>query len=340
MKQEAIGIAEFVKGVIDNGQVDQGEILILSPRRQFGYKVRDELKGMNVESLCLFSQKELEGNPKKLPKSRAQEAFTILTLLACPEDHVALRCWCGFGSPDLRTGAWSRIRKYRAESELSLFEVAEKVRCKDIGSARDKAHDKQIRERLNLLKDKLDSYSPLNGEELVDTLFPKNDSDFAQIRNALPKDLDCDADAEAILKVLRTNIVHPDLPTDVDRVRIMSLHKSKGLTVDLVIVLGCIEGLIPDLSDVSSAEDLIDTLEEDRRLFYVAITRARKILVLSSVTWLPTRLAQDMRIDAPDDGPVYRTITSSFIDDLGPTCPDPVHGTKLMQEFQEFAAES
>ena len=340
MNPEAKGIAEFTKGHIDMGHVDAGEILILSPRRQFGYKVRDELERMNVETHCLFSQKELEGNPKKLAKSRAQEAFTILTLLACPEDHVALRCWCGFGSPDLRSGAWSRMRKYRAESELSLFEVAEKVRCKDIGSARDKASDKQIRERLNLLKDKLDSYAQLSGEELIDALFPNDDSDFAQIRNALPKDLECDADAEAILTVLRNNIVHPELPTDVDRVRIMSLYKSKGLTADLVIVLGCIEGLIPDLSDVTSPDQFYSTLEEERRLFYVAITRARESLVLSSVTWLPTNLARRMKIKVDGEPAVYKTITSKFVNELGSTCPEPINGAKLIQQFQDFAGGS
>ena len=331
MKQEGKGIAEFVKGLIDNGQVDAGRILILSPRRQFGYKVRDELESMNVQTLCLFSEKELEGNPKNLPKSRAQQAFTLLTLLADPEDHVALRCWCGFGSDDLRSGAWSRIREYCKENELSLFEAAEKVLRKDMGSS----HDRWIRDRLRKLKEKLELLAPSNGIELVDTLFPKNDEDFTQIRNALPEDLDCDADAKEILKVLGTNIVQPELSSDVDRVRIMSLYKSKGLTADLVIVLGCIEGLSPDLSDAATSEERNRALEEERRLFYVAITRARKFLVLSSVTWLRTRLAQNMRIDAPDDSPVYRTITSSFIHELGPTCPDPIHGTKLMQEFAE-----
>ena len=336
MNPEANGIAEFAKRAIDLGHVVAGEILILSPRRQFGYKLRDELERMNVETHCLFSQKELEGNPKTVLKNRAQEAFTILTLLACPEDHVALRCWCGFGSPDLRSGAWSRMRKYCAESELSLFEVAELVRCKDIGSARDIAHDKQIRERLNLLKEKLDSYAKLNGQELVDALFPTGDTDFAQMRHALPEELECDADAQQILAVLRKNIVQPELPTDDDRVRIMSLYKSKGLTADLVIVLGCIEGLIPDIADVTTPKEMYCTLEEERRLFYVAITRARKYLILSSVSWLPTNLARRMRINVEGHPAVYKTMTSTFVGELGRTCPDPIEGKKLLQHFEEF----
>lgn len=337
MNPEAKGIAEFVKRLINMGHVDAGETLILSPRRQFGYKVRDELEGMNVDTNCLFTQKELEGNAKKPAKYSAQEAFTILTLLARPEDHVALRCWCGFGSSDLRSGAWARMRKYCAESGLSLFEVAEKVRCKDIGSARDQAHDRVIRERLNLLKEKLDSYAQLNGQELVEALFPKNETDFAQIRQAIPDEFECEAGAQEILDVLRKNIVQPELPTNDDRVRIMSLHKSKGLTAHLVIVLGCIEELIPDLSDTECLQQRKIKLEEQRRLFYVAITRARKFLILSSVIWLPTNLAKRMKIEVEDDPAVYRTIASKFIGELGPAWPDSILGTKLMQEYDEFA---
>jgi superfamily I DNA/RNA helicase len=37
-------------------------------------------------------------------------------------------------------------------------------------------------------------------------------------------------------------ITQPELPTDVECVRVMSLHKSKGLTADFVVVADCIEG--------------------------------------------------------------------------------------------------
>jgi hypothetical protein len=70
----------------------------------------------------------------------------------------------------------------------------------------------------------------------------------------------------------------------------MSLHKSKGLTANLVVVADCIEGLIPRVDrDVPQAgQDR--QLREQRRLFYVALTRTRQVLVLSSVA----RMAKDV----------------------------------------------
>ena len=56
--------------------------------------------------------------------------------------------------------------------------------------------------------------------------------------------------------------------------RIMSLHKSKGLSSPVVVIAGCIEGLLltaPD-QDKSPQEQQAD-LEEQRRLLYVGLAR-------------------------------------------------------------------
>lgn len=59
-------------------------------------------------------------------------------------------------------------------------------------------------------------------------------------------------------------------------VSLMTIHKSKGLEFDTVFVIGCNEGILPSFSK-KGAE-----LEEDRRVFYVAITRAKQRLYLYS----------------------------------------------------------
>ncbi|HLK40479.1 MAG TPA: UvrD-helicase domain-containing protein [Polyangiaceae bacterium] len=70
-------------------------------------------------------------------------------------------------------------------------------------------------------------------------------------------------------------------------VTLSTLHGSKGLEFDTVFLIGCEEGYLPhartldvratDVADRSGADDL----EEERRLFYVGVTRARERLVLS-----------------------------------------------------------
>jgi DNA helicase-2/ATP-dependent DNA helicase PcrA len=62
-----------------------------------------------------------------------------------------------------------------------------------------------------------------------------------------------------------------------DAVQLMTVHASKGLEFDAVFITGLEEGLFPHENSMND----FDGLEEERRLMYVAITRARKRLYLS-----------------------------------------------------------
>lgn len=64
---------------------------------------------------------------------------------------------------------------------------------------------------------------------------------------------------------------------DPNHVKLMTIHSSKGLEFDEVFIVGLEENLFPSQMSVSDRNDL----EEERRLFYVAVTRARKYLTLS-----------------------------------------------------------
>lgn len=65
-------------------------------------------------------------------------------------------------------------------------------------------------------------------------------------------------------------------------VRLMTLHGAKGLEFDTVFVIGLEEGILPHVRSLENLEEL----EEERRLFYVGITRARQKLF---VTWAKNR---------------------------------------------------
>lgn len=62
-----------------------------------------------------------------------------------------------------------------------------------------------------------------------------------------------------------------------DYVTLMSVHAAKGLEYDAVFVVGLEENIFPSFQSLESP----DAIDEERRLFYVAITRARKLLCLS-----------------------------------------------------------
>ncbi|MBS2020148.1 MAG: UvrD-helicase domain-containing protein [Deltaproteobacteria bacterium] len=66
-------------------------------------------------------------------------------------------------------------------------------------------------------------------------------------------------------------------------VTLATLHGSKGLEFDYVFLIGCEEGLIPHMRtlEVRATDATVQDVEEERRLFYVGVTRARKHLELT-----------------------------------------------------------
>ncbi|HIA38395.1 MAG TPA: hypothetical protein EYN86_02630 [Planctomycetes bacterium] len=65
--------------------------------------------------------------------------------------------------------------------------------------------------------------------------------------------------------------------TEAEKVSLMTIHSAKGLEFDKVAVVGNEEGLFPHARSFEDPKGL----EEERRLFYVALTRARKEIMLT-----------------------------------------------------------
>ncbi|MCA9750848.1 MAG: UvrD-helicase domain-containing protein [Gemmatimonadetes bacterium] len=93
-----------------------------------------------------------------------------------------------------------------------------------------------------------------------------------------------------------------DVDEDVPRVTLMTLHNAKGLEFPVVFISGAEEGLFPN----ARSADEPGGLEEERRLFYVGLTRARERV---SVLWASSRRKWD--------GVSY-TVPSRFLDEIDP----------------------
>ena len=266
-------------------------VLVLAPRREFGYLERDQLRTLGVSAHSFFSEEILEGDPKDLSDCKAQCVLSLLMLLANREDRVALRTWCGFGSNNLNANAWAKLREYCEKQDLAPWDTLERLQSGTIAIA----YTKPLVERFRLLNIELARLENLRGENLISAVFPADQEwadPFVELKSVIG---DEEFGAKDLVALIQRNATQPELPTDVDYVRVMSLHKSKGLTADMVVVVGCLEGLVPFIDWEDSQVEQTRSLEEQRRLFYVAITRARKTLVLSSVTLLPTKSAYRMR---------------------------------------------
>ena len=104
-----------------------------------------------------------------------------------------------------------------------------------------------------------------------------------------------------------------DDPNDKDRVSLMTIHQAKGLEYPYVFITGLEENLFPSYMSIGSRTDL----EEERRLFYVALTRAEKRVTISYAEsryrWGQLTLAEPSRfIDEIDEVFVERPARSNW----------------------------
>lgn len=85
-------------------------------------------------------------------------------------------------------------------------------------------------------------------------------------------------------------------------ITLMTIHMAKGLEFDRVYVAGCCEGLLPHSRSLDTPEEQ----EEERRLLYVAMTRARRLLTLTFYD-VPSRFL----FEIPKDTCVFESFVSS-----------------------------
>ncbi|RYX95212.1 MAG: DNA helicase II [Comamonadaceae bacterium] len=110
------------------------------------------------------------------------------------------------------------------------------------------------------------------------------DPDAPVLDEALPEMLAPDAETGETLSPLAAFLTHAALESGdnqaqagQDAVQLMTVHSSKGLEFDCVFITGLEDGIFPHENSLSDRGGI----EEERRLMYVAITRARKRLYLS-----------------------------------------------------------
>ena len=335
--QEAAGLAKVIGESITTGRVNAGKVLVLAPNRVFANPIRDGLQDAGIPAESLFREKELDGSRGENGNPKAEEALTLLTLAAAPEDLVALRCWCGLSAvTSFGCGAWRRVREHCDSTGSPVVEVLADVRD---GGLR-WSQSWRLRNRLQELDARLDALKEASGRALVDAVFPSGDPDLDALRSTAQEVLrDVSGEtgdavsAQQLAEQVRRRIGQPELATDVDYVRVMSLHKSKGLTVDMVVVAGFVDGVLPHIDADGNGVSWRDSLEEQRRLFYVALTRTREVLILSSVVSLRGEDAHKLRMPGARRGKVRSVGTSQFLRELGSAAPRPISGDTLLREW-------
>jgi superfamily I DNA/RNA helicase len=325
--REVAGIADLVRDFVVSG-VAAGDILVLAQRRVIGTPIYEALVARGVPVRSYYAEVELDHQD-------AQRRFAILKLFVDREDRVALRWLLGLESANWRAPAYARVRAHCELTGMTPWQVLEalhigQLHLNSTGTLVARFADiKAALQELELL-DRLAA--------VIDLLFPADTDGLSDLRATALTTLDSigGEDRAKFLNELSTAISTPEIPSEVQDVRIMSLHKSKGLSAPITIIAGCVEGLLPKQPDrdipVAAQEA---ELEEQRRLFYVGISRVKANPQQGKIGRLILTYAREMPLAAAMGAgiqPARRRygdadlLASRFIRELGPFAPRPIAG--------------
>lgn len=105
-----------------------------------------------------------------------------------------------------------------------------------------------------------------------------------RLKEIIERFIDDDEDQSDLLteiKLLSGEDTDSPIAEGMGKVNLMTMHSSKGLGYDAVFIIGAEQGTIPSSTSMND-EDLF---EEERRLFYVAITRAKKLCYITNAKY-------------------------------------------------------
>lgn len=273
---ESLKVAKRIKKLLSSG-VAASEIAILYRINALSRSLED---GLNKEKIPY----KMVGGVKFYERAEVKDVISYLRLVANENDDFSLKRVINRPKRGLGKISLAKIEKIAFENKFSLFEAicaldeSDKELSKKIVSALDEfaANLKELKECGSAyeLIDKLEAkfgikkyYESLpDGSERVANI----DEFYAMIKDQIKQDPSFSIEEflnEIALQSEQDNIGG-------EAISIMSIHASKGLEFEHLFVIGLEEGFFPLLGDGSD-------IEEERRLAYVAITRAKKTLGLS-----------------------------------------------------------
>lgn len=337
---ELTGIADFISLELAKGDIRPEDILILTPRRKIGYRLRDLLTSREVPVKSYFRESVMDNKV-------VQRAFSLMNLLANPEDRISLRFLLGYNTGDFRKNQYSILKERAAENDISIRELLNSILRNERPDTKIRAITNSYRSIMNDLPNLEESLltDPENGFQnhfitkgLEDDFFELDQAYRSVVDNIGTELLDDPKNFQEwiqdVMKALLELIALPDSPENIDHARIMSLHSSKGLSAKLVILTSMIDPLIPFIPRDTPADAQAQTIQEARRLFYVATTRCKSSenydgrLVISSFLSIPGTEALQMGIST-DPKINLRTRTTRFVKDFGNVSPAAKRGNQL-----------
>jgi DNA helicase II / ATP-dependent DNA helicase PcrA len=322
LNAEVAGVVATIQNILAAG-TPAGDVLVLAQSRAVGTPIYEALLAGGVPARSEYTESELE-------VEEAQRAFALLKLFANQDDRVAFRWLVGRDGNNFHAAGYKRIRDHCEATGLSPWQVFSQLSAGVLRIP----YTKPVVTAFDAVAMDLKALTALPDlASVVDTLFPAGQAETRELREIAVAVITADPaiDARSLVGELVAAITQPEIPTDVQEVRIMSLHKSKGLSSPVTIIAGCVNGLLPRAP--KAALTLLKRQqydEEQRRLFFVGITRVKSDLANGKPGTLILTYAQEMPLaDAMKAGitPAYVNYgtailqASPFIADMAPAAP-------------------
>ena len=161
LDREANGIATIIAQKISANEVKPGDILVLTPRKQIGYEIVNNLITRGIKARTSFSEVVLD-------KKQAQEGYAYLNLLHNSKDMVSLRVLLGIYTADKSKRAYEKIRKHCFESGDTGIETLSKLQSRQLHITSTDA----LVARHQIINQKLQDLTTLEIPDIIEQLFP------------------------------------------------------------------------------------------------------------------------------------------------------------------------
>jgi DNA helicase-2/ATP-dependent DNA helicase PcrA len=251
-------------------------------------------------------------------RKEVKDILAYLRLLVNPDDDESLRRVLNVPPRGIGGVTLQRIEEYAAARKVSLLQVLRDIETDETLSARARQSAQEFVQIIDDLavEAKTSALTPLT-ETLLDRIryrdfVEKSDEKDSRSRLEIVDEFlaSCQQHDRSEFSPLAEFLQDLALMSDIDdwdpstpAVTLLTCHSAKGLEFDYVYLVGMEEGLLPYQREFDDDGDT----EEERRLCYVAMTRARKGLVLSGAA---ERVLYGRRRDD--------RIWSRFVDEIGP----------------------
>lgn len=263
---------------------------ILNSGRPFGhfavfYRITAQSRALEEAMMRLGIPYTVIGGLKFFERKEVKDLLAYLRLVFNPLDEVSLRRVINVPPRGIGPKALERLEAFCKERGLPLWEGLKELSEKGLFR-----NHKGVKAFLELVEDLRSKRDLLRPWEILEELLKR--TSFLEYLQGLPQGQERIENVEELLSAMREReegleevISDLSLMSEVDQLRegekvvLMTLHSAKGLEFPVVFIVGLEEGLLPHYLRLNDRSEL----EEERRLFYVGMTRAKEELYLSYV---------------------------------------------------------